>query len=420
MQSYWQNIRLMTRQNWSYIISWSIVSLAQAGFTAVLFNLYLQRMGLSKAEIGAFLGAGSLVLGISAMPAGYIGARITPRRAFTIGLAIPVPGWILVLLVPLLPEAIRLAAMYAGWITVYLGTALYLVNGAPYGYQITNERNRIFIISFQQFIQGVMGAGGSLVAGVMPGLLMGIAGNTLSTLASYQIVLFLVPALYAVASFSMWRTPPVVGVPAPSGRPDGPLQPTFPTGVFVYFFSIVMLMATASVGFNSFFNLFLNDLGYSTGQIGSWMGITQIMPFLSAGTVPLLNRRLNLAGLFGLGSLILSGFVLLLSFDHQPGVIFICLAMCGYALAIYNNVRQMYGQQLVDPRWRTYMSAGSSIGLALGGALIATVGGAVIDTSGFPVLFRISSAAALASGVVILVYPRLAAFQARKAQVQAK
>jgi MFS family permease len=413
MHAYLANIRGMTRSNWSFVYGWSVISLAQFGFSAVLLNLYLVQLGFNKPQIGGILAIGSLVMALASLPAGFLGARFGPRAMFQAGFLTVLAGWVLMLLVPSLPNDSLYASLSAGQGVIAIGQAMILVNGMPYFMQITTSSNRIFLASFQQFVQGCAGIIGAMLAGVLPGILLNGSGGALGEAGSFRASLVLVLLLY-ISAYLVLRSAPAISVPATQRAADS--SAAAPARllwrVFAYFGLVVILMAAGMGGISSFFNLYLYDLGFPTAVIGSLMSISQIMPFFAALTVPALNQRLKIGTLFGLAALLMAVNAVLLSSSSLLVIIIIGLAFQGYFTAAFNTVRSLYGQQLVDPRWRTYISAVNAIGMAVGFGLASSAGGVISGTVGFPVLFRVSAVILLACGTVTLAFERMAARQA--------
>jgi predicted MFS family arabinose efflux permease len=131
--------------------------------------------------------------------------------------------------------------------------------------------------------------------------------------------------------------------------------------------------------------------------------------------VPGISMQMHSSTMFGLSMVVVAGCALVLSFSSVFIVILICLLFDGFARAVVNTIRSLYGQQLVDPRWRTYISSVNASAMALGFAAASLAGGFLIELHGFPFLFRAAALTGLLSGAVAILYPRLAAVSVRRA-----
>jgi hypothetical protein len=73
------------------------------------------------------------------------------------------------------------------------------------------------------------------------------------------------------------------------------------------------------------------------------------------------------------------------------------------------TTRDMFGQELVLPRWRTSSQGVAMVGLALGWALAGIGGGALIKMSGFGALYFTGAVATLLAAGLLAGYLRRAA-----------
>jgi predicted MFS family arabinose efflux permease len=70
------------------------------------------------------------------------------------------------------------------------------------------------------------------------------------------------------------------------------------------------------------------------------------------------------------------------------------------------TTRDLFGQEIVMPRWRTTIQGAVIIGLALGWATAGVVGGYVIEAIGFGALFLASAVSAMLSAVLLVGFLR--------------
>ncbi len=75
------SFRRLPRDVQLYAWAWFIIGIGTFGIWAVLFNLYLQRLGMGPEAIGLLLGVGPFIGAIGAIPAAMIGARMGNRQA---------------------------------------------------------------------------------------------------------------------------------------------------------------------------------------------------------------------------------------------------------------------------------------------------------------------------------------------------
>ena len=72
-----------------------LIGIGGPGILAVLFNLYLQRLGMGTEAIGLLLGVGPFIGAIGSIPAAMIGARMGNRQAMNLGVLIQIIAFVL-------------------------------------------------------------------------------------------------------------------------------------------------------------------------------------------------------------------------------------------------------------------------------------------------------------------------------------
>jgi MFS family permease len=399
----------MERSMKIYIFMWSMVGFSAFGLQAVLLNLYMVHLGFNEAGIGQLLAVAQLCFGLAALPAGVIGARLGPRTGLRIGTAMVAAGWTLFLLaesVPAGPDGHWAAAfLQVGLAIANMGQATMIVNGAPYLMCITQDIDRFYYISFQQAIQALLGLVGSYIAGALPGILATAAGQGLSDVYYYRSVLWLIPVGFVGAFLSLLRARDVqLQVPTTSGSTLPVKLTRFPWHIFAFYMVIVYLAIVGDNGSRTFFNLYLKSMGLETSQIGAMFGFNQLAPFITALSIPAVLRRLGTGKTFSTGAILLGAVLLFLSFSSgltAAGIGFFLMALMSTAL---QATRSLFGQELVESRWRTFIASSGTISMALGSASSSILGGYIIPTLGFPSLFRSGAVLVCLSGLLTLTY----------------
>jgi predicted MFS family arabinose efflux permease len=89
------------------------------------------------------------------------------------------------------------------------------------------------------------------------------------------------------------------------------------------------------------------------------------------------------------------------------------------AVACLGTSRDLFGQELVVPRWRTSSQGVAVIGLSLGWAAAGVIGGVVIDAAGFAALFLAGALAAWLAAGLLYGYLRRSRRQQAAAGVRA-
>ena len=388
-----------------YLFAWGLIAFGYFGIFGVLFNLYLLRLGYGPEYIGLLTGAGQLAWGLTALPAGMVGARIGNRNGMIVGLFVAAAATALLLLSQMLPDGFQRGWLAGWWIVSWIGSALLLVNGTPFLVSITSPEERRHSFAFQQALMGLLGFAGSLVAGLLPGFLSQAMNLSADSRIAFFYPLWLTPLTYALAILLLVRMQP-----ASAARQDTAVldKSTLPVFLIVFIAFVVFLQTLGEGTARAFFNVYMDTaLQVPTVSIGLTIGIGQLVPVLSSLATPSVMKR------WGAGRAVaFAGFASAFSMLLLALVAHWSVASLGYigimaAISVGAISRNIYSQEAVASRFRTTMSAAVGIGLAFGWSAAAALGGYVITGWGYSSLFMLGAAAALASALLLLGYLRL-------------
>lgn len=399
----WRVLLSFNRDTHVFLMVCALDAFGYFGIQAVLLNLYLLRLGFGTEFIGLLIASGQVIWAIAALPAGAIGRRLGLRATLILSSAFAALGMGLLLLVEVLPRPVWIAWLFGCWAILWIGTALYSVNSPPYLMQVTTAETRQHAFAAQGAVLAFMGFAGSLVAGLLPALLVLWTGGSLDQSSPYRYALWIAPASYLLCAL-LWMSARPVRV---AKTLQAVSRTSKPLGLFVFFVLLVFLQ-TASEGVLSFFNVYLDTrLGVPTAQIGTILSIGQLLSILGVLAVPQLLQRYGTPSTLawttlGVGVAMLP--LALLSHWLPATIGFIVISSMS---AMNGPMRNILSQEIVLPQWRATTSAILTIGLALGWASTAALGGYLIARTGFSILFLISTGLALAGVVVLWSYIRL-------------
>jgi MFS family permease len=148
MSEYWQRVRAFSPSLWRLILSAACMLTVWSGLMAVLYNLYLLRLGFDARTIGLLGGLGALVWGLAALPAGLVSNRIGLRNSLQFGGLLYGLGVALTLLVEYRPQAQWQAWLLGSGVVMNIGIAFAMVNAAPYIMAITRDYERPHAFAF--------------------------------------------------------------------------------------------------------------------------------------------------------------------------------------------------------------------------------------------------------------------------------
>jgi MFS family permease len=390
---------------WRFLIFWGMVGFGYFGINAVLFNLYLIRLGYGPEFIGLLIGTGQIVWAVFALPAASIGLRIGLKHSMILGQLIVAAGGTLILFTEALPEELRAGAMIGIWMVMWVGVSINVVNSVPYLTSITSENNRSAAFSFHSAVVGLLGFVGSLIAGAMPGLLAGMLALGQNDPVVYRYALLLAPAGYLLGTSVLLRAQSVKIAAKSENRPG--ITTAAPVGILIFFGALIFLQSMGDGALRAFYNIYLDtSLGVETAQIGTLMGFSQLLPVATALLTPWFIRLWGLRSTLIFASILTSASLLLIA--GIPSLAAAAAGLIGVMGmgAILNTTRTIFGQMIVAPRWRATISAISSVGLALAWGSAAGLGGYISGLIGFRGVFMLSAFFVLSSVGLLLARPQ--------------
>jgi MFS family permease len=403
MPGYWQALRAFSPSLRRFLISFPIAVSVPFGITAVLMNLFLLRLGFDVQFIGFLNALGQLVWASSAIPAGMLSIHMGLRNGIMLGQGLFGLGLALVLLVETQPEALWSAWLIAGQAVMLLGVAFITVNIPPYLMAVTSERERYHAFALVQSLIPAVAFLGSLVAGLLPGLIAGWIDLTLDNAEPYRIALWLGPLLLFLSILPLFGADPARSTHSEQRAAAGPM----PIGLLAIFGAIIFLQSISEGAVRTFFNIYLDTgLAVPTAQIGAIMGVAQLLPIAAALSAPMFIARLGaghtqVAAILGIGACMLP-----LAVVPQIGVAALAVMGIMSMIALLSTARDLFGQEIVMPSWRTAIQGAILIGLASGWAVAGIMGGYLIKTIGFGALFLVGAVSAILSAGLLAMFLR--------------
>lgn len=411
LTDYLKIVRTFNRNILLYLTATAILGFAiDGGVYAVIFNLYLVRLGYGPEFIGQINSAGLTTFALTSLPAGALASRFPARPLMAIGLLLMIGGAFLLPLAEFIPGN-SAPWLMLGFITVYFGLALYFVPAVPFIFDVTEPAERSPVFSAQTALLALAAFIGSLTGGFLPtifahGLDMGLDQPT-----PYRYTLIVAAVLMMPALLAIWRTnatrqeeddepgpaldPATVALPVEAKTP---LQKRW-RGIQASAFTLVLLLCivrffqVTSIGASvTFFNVYMDTgLGVETSTIGVVSAIARLIGVPAALITPLLVMRWGARSTVAFAGI--AGVVSLLPLALSPlwGIV-----GAGYIGVIAFSAMRYpaflgYSMEKVPRRWRGTLSGASETAGGLSFAFMALVGGYIIANQGFGTLFLLSA-----------------------------
>jgi MFS family permease len=416
VSEYLRRVRSFNRSTILFIAAWGCIGFAYYGILAVLFNLYLLRLGYTPRSIGLLIGTGQLAWALAALPAAVLGTRLGLRRAVLAGLCGMVAFSVLLLLVEQLPPPLWTAWLAATWVLLWASAAIVTVNSIPYLAAIAAEDERPYSFAVRQSVQ----AGGALLGGVAAGALVARAatwlGASVTDPTPFRLVLWLAPLAYTLSIVCMAGAVDVP-LPAPPAARTG--RDPSPSSTLVLFAVVVILGAAAEGTVRAFYTLYLDQgLEIAPATIGALVGAGATLAAVVALSAPLSITRYGARRTYELclgGAALCLGALALIP---RPAAAALGYGALLSAIAVLASTRNMLSQEIVPPRRGPQAGAALTVGVALGWSGMAALGGYIVEAFGYSALFACGAGLALAAlGVLALFGQRVAPVEQAAEQV---
>ena len=404
VSAYLSTLRLFNRDVRLLLITAALTGFTFLGIHIVLFNLYLLRLGYGPEFIGTVNGVSQLGFALFSLPAGIIGRLWGHRRMLIAGLSTAAVGLGLIPLGELIPTRWQGLWLSVAYLIAWLGAGAYFVNGWPFLMNATSERERNHVFSVRESIFPLTGFAGTLVGGVIPGLLASTLGYSSVDPSPYRYSLLIAAVLFIPSVLIMASTREVDSKP-----PKEPLAQAgpLPLGLitFVVFF-LVIRMASWGVA-NTFFNVYLDvDLGISTARIGTLSALSQILSVPAVLAMPILAVRWNKSRLIVLGTLAVALSMMPLGLIPHWSAAGLGIAGVTAFSAITFPLVQLFLMERVSPGWRGTISGSIMMAIGLSRSATSLGGGYLITSLGFSSLFLIAAGFTATSVIIFWVYLR--------------
>jgi MFS family permease len=407
--TYLQRFRLFHRDVRLFLVSAALVGLAWDGMRAVLLNLYLLRLGYGPDFVGLVNAVGALSFALLCLPAGTLGLRWGSSNTLLAGTSLMAAGFWLWPVAEFLGGAWRTGWLLTTSVVIFLGLALYLVNGLPFLMDRTGPEDRSHAFSVHMALIPLTAFLGSLIGGALPGVFAALLGVSLEEAAPFRFPLWLaalvlLPAVWAL--LSVRSTDRASGRPSLASAPDT-LPTRAPYGLIIAIALIMALRFGGRGATTTFFNVYL-DQGLSVPPvlIGVLTATGQLLSVPAALAAPVLvarwgNPRTIFWGTIGMALSTLP--LALVPHWAMAGVGFVSSAI--WFSTTVGPIR-VFSQELVAPRWRSTMASGFMLGAGLAFAAISLVGGYAIVALGYRTLFLVAAGLTAAGGIFFGLYFR--------------
>ena len=151
-----------------FLLASLLLGLGVDGVYAVLFNLFMLRLGYDADFIGVVNSAGLFAFAFVGLPAGLLGSRWGSRIMLVGGLVFVLTGAILLPFAEFGPKSMQGGWLIASYVLLMGGWSAVFVNGSPFMMSASSGEGRNTLFSIQVAVTSLASFAGSLIGGFMP------------------------------------------------------------------------------------------------------------------------------------------------------------------------------------------------------------------------------------------------------------
>ena len=275
------------------------LSFVADGLVSVLLNLYLLRLDYGTEFIGLVNAVGLLTFGLASLPAGILGSRMSTTALMKFGAFTCLAGGLLLPLAEWLPPGWREVGLVVPPALMFCGFAFYFVNGAPYLMNVVDVAYKSHAFALKAAHWSLAGFAGSLIGGVLPGVIAGMNSWTLADPAPFRITFALATLVLAASAFLATRIRPLPPKPPPTPQETADVQKRAGNGwassvlMLIVIMTVIRLFQVAgSATAMVYFNVYMDQhLAVSTALIGAMAAIGRLTGVPTALITPWLVQR---------------------------------------------------------------------------------------------------------------------------------
>jgi MFS family permease len=348
------------------------------GVQQVLFNLYLLEAGFGPKSVGvaiAMMGAG---VAIAALPAGRIARRLGRGRTLLLGVLIDGLGQLVRSLYP------QLGVVYAASFVVGAGQSLIAIPTAPFMTEHSGERERTHLFSTMFALALFAGVLGSLVGGWLPRV-PGLAAAAGGLVGAYRVSLVVGAIVSMTGAAVLARLPRAAlrdGGGEPSRAPASMRGRLVPIGV-----NALLIGAGAGLVI-PFMNLyFAQRFHCSSGQIGTFFSVAQVVTGVSSLAAPALARRFGKLRTAVWAQMLSLPFLVTLGAEHRLELAVVAFWIRATLMQATTPLINTFVMEALPSELRATATSVIVLLWNVGWALSATLAGTVIQRFGYEVPF---------------------------------
>lgn len=353
------------------------------GIYQVLFNLYLVEAGYTPRVVGQAISMLGIGIALAALPAGMLANRWGRRNCILLGVGLDAFGQLLRLVSP------SVALIYSGSLLAGAGQAFLQIAGAPYLTEHSTSRERTHLFSAFFAILLFAGVLGSVLGGWLPIGLRALPVICPDLLSAYRVSLVIGALISLAGLVPMLRLRGLVEEP----HPGDSFRVLVAARRQVAPIGLNFLLIGAGAGLViPFMNLyFLERFQCSSGQIGTYFSVAQVLTAIASLAAPAVARRFGKLRTATAAQLLSLPFLVTLGAEHRLDIAVGAFLVRATLMQASSPLLHAFVMEALAPALRAPATSLNNLLWNVGWSVSATLAGWVILEFGYAVPFYVTA-----------------------------
>ena len=380
----------------------------------ILFNFYLKSLGYDNAVAGQLQSVFRIAGVIFGFPVGMFIDKISAKRMLYIGILTYAIGWAVLLML----DGVSLVTPFGTLSPLVLMNAVFFVIGAanmatytavvPLLSLVIEPRQRAALFGINAAASTLIGFVGSILGGMLPGIVAPMAGVAPTSEVAYRIALYSVTAIgfLAVVPLLGIKTHHTHGATSQAARveADGD-KPLVPLGRMILLVTPSFFFGTAGGLFVPFQNLFYRQqFGMTDGNVGLNLAVAALAMGVGSILGGPLSKRFGVRQASA-WSRMLGAPLMLAMLIPVLTVVSISYDINRFLVGMTFPLFSVLMMQTVPLRQRGTSTSLSSMSWSLGWAGASVLSGSITANGSFTWVLVLSAASYVISGALVSVLP---------------
>ncbi len=390
-----------------FLLASLLLGLGVDGVYAVLFNLFMLRLGYDADFIGIVNSAGLFSFAFVGLPAGLLGSRWGSRIMLIGGLVFVLIGAILLPFAQFATD-LQPAWLIGSYVLLMGGWSAVFVNGSPFMMSSSTGDGRNTLFSIQVAVTSMASFAGSLIGGFLPEWISALSDIPISDPTPYrypmQIMAFLmVPALFLMMGTS--EPDSEINRSEQKGESRSLNLWLLPIALILIIAFIRMMQVSGLATTATFINVYLDtELAQPTSRIGLLTSFSRLAGVAGALLFPILSKKYSNIAVAIVGSLGAALFIFPIALIPTWWVAGLGFIMARFLTGMRYPAFQVYILELFETRYHALMSGVMAFAAGLSFALMALSGGYIITLFSFKNLFLTGATITIIGSLALILF----------------